>query len=47
MHAYNIPDIIGIISPSRYNSFTSLETIIYFVYKDIIKGNFIIESCKE
>jgi hypothetical protein len=42
-----MPDIIGIVSPSRYSSFTLLETVIYFVCKDVIKGNFIIESYKE
>jgi hypothetical protein len=39
--------MISIASPSRYSSFTSLETVVYFVYEDVIEGNFIIESCKE
>jgi hypothetical protein len=38
-----MPNIIGIVSSSRYSSFTSLETVVYFVYEDIIKGNFIME----
>jgi len=40
-------DMIGITSPFKYNSFTSLETVVYFVYEDVIEGNFIIESCEE
>ena len=37
-------DIISIASPSKYNSFISLETVVYFVCDDVTKGNLIVES---
>jgi alkyl hydroperoxide reductase subunit AhpC len=33
-----MPDIIGIASPSRYSSFTSLETVVYFVCEDGLRA---------
>jgi hypothetical protein len=33
-------------SPSRYKSFISLETGLYFVGDDVIEGSIIVESCE-
>jgi hypothetical protein len=40
-----MPNIISIVLLSRYNSYISLETGLYFIY-NIIKGNLIIELYK-
>jgi hypothetical protein len=31
-------DMVGIASPSKYNSFISLETVLYFVCDDVTVG---------
>lgn len=47
MATKGIPDMISIASPFRYNFSISLEIVVYFVCKDAIKGNLIVESCEE